>query len=102
MTAFEFLRGRSSGASSSKRPIPPISLMSFRFPFYLRYLSAPFAAFPFALSTRVGGRRAPAGGASPLPTAHLWGPQRRPTTVYRSRTFWRSPPAPTVLIWSLG
>jgi hypothetical protein len=59
MTALNFLRGRSSGASSSERPIPPISLISLRFPFYLRRLSVPFTIFPFPLSSRAGGRRAP-------------------------------------------
>jgi hypothetical protein len=82
MTAFAFLCGRSSGASSSKHPIPSIPLMSLRFPFYLRRLSAPFTVFPFPLSTGAGGRRAPIDG--PKPCSHMgaiaspaWRPPQR-------------------------
>jgi hypothetical protein len=46
-----------------------LSLMSLRFPFDLRRLSAPFTVFPFPLSTRAGGRRAPIDG--PKPWSHM-------------------------------
>jgi hypothetical protein len=61
-TAWEIL-----GDSSNKR-IPPIALMSLRFPFYLPLPSAPFAVFSFPLSARTRGRRAPIDG--PKPSSH--------------------------------
>jgi hypothetical protein len=104
MTAFTLLGGRSSGASSSEKQIPPISLISLRFPFYLRRLSAPFIVFSFPLATRAGRRRAPIDG--PKPSSHMGAiaspagvPHRGKTGTHADSTI---PSCPAALIWSAG
>jgi hypothetical protein len=102
MTSLRSLRGRSSGASSSKQRIPPISLMSLRVPFYLPRLSAPFTVFPSRFPPARGGRRAPID--EPKPWSHMGTiasrrgvPHRGTMGTHADSTI---PSCPAALIWS--